>query len=151
MAQLIWFVLFLVVPSALGLLGAFLLSGSTGSRCSSGRSTSFPYVTASVINAAVWEMLLNPTNGVGVGLNSIGIGFLKNVSFFGDPHLALYAVNFVVDWHWWGFLAVIYLAAMQSVDPRSTTLPRSTARTDGKSSVTSRSPAFARRSCSWHS
>jgi raffinose/stachyose/melibiose transport system permease protein len=114
--NLIWFVLFLIVPSALGLLGAFLLSRITRFQMLFRTIYFIPYVTASVVNAAVWKMLLNPTNGVGVGLSHIGIPFLKNVSFFGDPNLALYSVNFVVDWHWWGFLAVIYLAAMQGVD-----------------------------------
>jgi raffinose/stachyose/melibiose transport system permease protein len=114
--NLIWFVLFLIVPSALGLLGAFLLSRITRFQMLFRTIYFIPYVTASVVNAAVWKMLLNPTNGVGIGLSHIGIPFLKNVSFFGDPNLALYSVNFVVDWHWWGFLAVIYLAAMQGVD-----------------------------------
>lgn len=114
--NLIWFVLFLIVPSALGLLGAFLLSRIHRFQMLFRTIYFIPYVTASVVNAAVWKMLLNPTNGVGVGLSHIGIPFLKNVSFFGDPNLALYSVNFVVDWHWWGFLAVIYLAAMQGVD-----------------------------------
>lgn len=115
--NLIWFILFLIVPSALGLLGAFLLSRITRFQMLFRTIYFIPYVTASVVNAAVWKMLLNPTNGVGIGLSHIGIPFLKNVSFFGDPNLALYSVNFVVDWHWWGFLAVIFLAAMQSVDP----------------------------------
>jgi raffinose/stachyose/melibiose transport system permease protein len=114
--NVIWFVLFLIVPSALGLLGAFLLSRTRRYQMLFRTIYFIPYVTASVVNAAVWKMLLNPTNGVGVGLSHIGIPFLKNVSFFGDPNLALYSVNFVVDWHWWGFLAVIYLAAMQGVD-----------------------------------
>jgi len=26
------------------------------------------------------------------------------------------SVNFVVNWHWWGFLGVIFFAAMQGVD-----------------------------------
>jgi raffinose/stachyose/melibiose transport system permease protein len=112
----IWFVLFLAVPTALGLLGAYLLSRIRRFQMLFRTIYFIPYVTASVINASVWESLLNPTNGVGVGLSHIGIPFLKNVGFFGDPHLALFSVNFVVDWHWWGFLAVIYLAAMQGVD-----------------------------------
>lgn len=115
--NIIWFVLFLTVPTVLGLLGAYLLSRISRFQMLFRTIFFIPYVTASVINASVWQSLLNPTNGVGVALGHIGFPFLKNVSFFGDPHLALYSVNFVVDWHWWGFLAVIYLAAMQGVDP----------------------------------
>jgi raffinose/stachyose/melibiose transport system permease protein len=70
-----------------------------------------PYVTASVINAAIWKMLLSPDSGI-----AHQIGF--DQAWLGDPRTSLYAVNFVVDWHWWGFLAVIFFAAMQGVDPQ---------------------------------
>jgi raffinose/stachyose/melibiose transport system permease protein len=114
--NLIWFVLFLTIPTVLGLLAAYQLSQIRRFQMLFRTIFFIPYVTASVINAALWESLLNPTNGIGVALGNHGLGFLKNAVFFGDPHLALPAVNFVVDWHWWGFLAVIYLAAMQGVN-----------------------------------
>ena len=28
----------------------------------------------------------------------------------------LYSIAFVDNWHWWGFLVVLYLAAMQAID-----------------------------------
>ena len=114
--NLIWFVLFLTIPTILGLLAAHLLSRIRRFQMLFRTIFFIPYITASVVNAAVWENILNPTNGIGVALGHIGIPFLKNTSFLGDPNLALPTVNFVVDWHWWGFLAVIYLAAMQSID-----------------------------------
>jgi raffinose/stachyose/melibiose transport system permease protein len=69
-----------------------------------------PYISASVVNAAVWKMLMSPESGVAHHLG-------WDVSFLGNPDLALYSVNFVVDWHFWGFTAIIYFAAMQGVDP----------------------------------
>lgn len=115
--NLIWFVLFLSVPMALGLLGAYLLSQIRRFQILFRTIFFIPYVTASVINAAVWQNLLNPDNGIGVDLGHLGIPVIGHVSFFGNPSWALPAVNFVVDWHWWGFLAVIFLAAMQGIDP----------------------------------
>jgi raffinose/stachyose/melibiose transport system permease protein len=115
--NLIWFVLFLSVPMALGLLGAYLLSQIRRFQMLFRTVFFIPYVTASVVNAAVWQNLLNPTNGIGVDLGHLGIPVLGHVSFFGNPSWALPSVNFVVDWHWWGFLAVIFLAAMQGIDP----------------------------------
>jgi raffinose/stachyose/melibiose transport system permease protein len=35
---------------------------------------------------------------------------------FGRRETALYGIVFVDGWHWWGFLVVIYLAAMAAVD-----------------------------------
>jgi raffinose/stachyose/melibiose transport system permease protein len=105
-----WLALFLTVPGILGLLGAFLLSQIRRGQILFRTIYFIPYVVASVINAAVWKNLLSPTNGIGAQLGT-------DHAFFGDPATALLSVNFVVDWHWWGFLAVIFLAAMQGVDP----------------------------------
>jgi len=108
--NLIWFVLFLSVPMAMGLLGAYLLSQVKRFQMLFRALYFIPYVVASVVNAAVWKMLLSPTSGIG---HQLGI----DQSWLGDPATSLLSVNFVVDWHWWGFLAVIFLSAMQGVDP----------------------------------
>jgi raffinose/stachyose/melibiose transport system permease protein len=105
-----WLVLFLVVPGVLGLLGAYLLSQIRRGQILFRTIFFIPYVVASVVNAAVWKNLLSPDNGIGP---HVGV----HTAFFGNPSTSLLSVNFVVDWHWWGFLAVIFLAAMQSVDP----------------------------------
>ncbi|GAA1018520.1 hypothetical protein Aple_081210 [Acrocarpospora pleiomorpha] len=39
------------------------------------------------------------------------------MNFLGDGRLALGAVAFINNWQWWGFLVVIFLAAMQSIEP----------------------------------
>lgn len=109
--NLIWFVLFGSVPMAMGLLGAYLLSQVKKFQMLFRAIYFIPYVIASVVNAAVWKMLLSPTSG-------IGHLFGSDHAWLGDPATSLLSVNFVVDWHWWGFLAVIFLAAMQGVDPQ---------------------------------
>lgn len=105
-----WLGLFLVVPGVLGLLGAFLLSQIRRGQMVFRIIFFFPYVVATVVNAAIWKNLLNPDNGIG---HQLGTSY----AFFGNTSSALLSVNFVADWHWWGFLAVIFLGAMQSVDP----------------------------------
>lgn len=105
-----WLGLFLIVPTVLGLLGSYLLSQIRRFQMLFRTLFFIPYVVASVVNAAVWKNLLNPENGIGHHLGT-------DHAWFGDSTTSLLSVNFVVDWHWWGFLAVIFLAAMQSVDP----------------------------------
>jgi raffinose/stachyose/melibiose transport system permease protein len=107
----IWFVLFLSVPMALGLLGAHVLSQVRRFQVVFRALFFIPYIVASVVNAAVWKMLLSPTSGIGHLLGT-------DQSWLGDPSTSLLSVNFVVNWHWWGFLAVIFFAAMQGVDPQ---------------------------------
>jgi len=114
--NIIWLVLFLLVPTALGLLGAYLLGRVRKLQMVFRAIYFIPYITASVVNAAVWKMLLSPTSGVAYQLGQLGVPGVGDISFLGDPNLALYSVNFVVDWHFWGFTAVIYFAAMQGVD-----------------------------------
>jgi raffinose/stachyose/melibiose transport system permease protein len=114
----IWFVLFLSVPMAMGLLGAHLLSQVRRFQVVFRALYFIPYIVASVVNAAVWKMLLSPTSGVGHLLGEWGVPWVGDQAFLGDPDLSLFSVNFVVDWHWWGFLAVIFFAAMQAVDPQ---------------------------------
>lgn len=112
----IYMAIFLTVPLFMGLVGAFMLS-----RIRRGASLFrvlffIPYLIASVVNAQIWKNLLDPTGGLAAQLDKIGIHWLDNIFFFGDSHLALYSVAFVDNWHFWGFLVILFMAAMQGVD-----------------------------------
>ena len=109
-----WTLIFLTVPVAMGLLGAMLLAPIKRGQMFFRTAFFIPYVIASVVNAQIWRCLLHPIKGIGPWLARHGIPFL-NVAFFGRESTALYAIAFVDNWHWWGFLVVVYLAAMQSV------------------------------------
>lgn len=117
MHNVIWTAIFLTVPIAMGLLGAFLLSQIKRFQILFRIAYFVPYMIASVVNAAIWQNLLDPSRGIGVQLANVGIPFLEGVAFFGNQKLALPAVAFVDNWHWWGFVVVLFLTAMQSVDP----------------------------------
>ena len=40
-----------------------------------------------------------------------------DIAFLGNSSTALLTIAFVDNWHFWGFLVVLYLAAMHAVDP----------------------------------
>lgn len=112
----IYLAIFLTIPLAMGLAGAFMLS-----RIRRGASLFrvlyfIPYLLVSVITAQIWRNILDPELGLGAVLNGIGIHWLDDVYFFADKELALYSVAFVDNWHFWGFLVVLFLAAMQGID-----------------------------------
>ncbi len=114
--NLLWTAFFLIVPVALGLLGAYLLSGIKRGQMFFRVAYFIPYVIAAVVNTQLWRYLLNPRVGIGPALSQCcGIEFL-NVPVFGSRDLALLGVAFVDMWHFWGFLLVLYLAAMSGVD-----------------------------------
>lgn len=112
----IYMVFFLTVPIVMGLYGAFALSrvrrGATLFRV----AFFIPYLIASVVNAAIWKNILDPQAGLAAALDKIGIHWLDNVYFFGDPNLSLGSVMFVDNWHFWGFLVVLFLAATTNID-----------------------------------
>jgi raffinose/stachyose/melibiose transport system permease protein len=113
--NLLWTALFLTAPIAVGLLGAYLLSSIKTGQMIFRIAYFIPYVIASVVNTQIWRQLLHPRVGIGAWLAEQGITFL-DFPIFGTRSTALYAVAFVDAWHFWGFLVVIYLAAMSAVD-----------------------------------
>ncbi|MEV8388932.1 MULTISPECIES: sugar ABC transporter permease [unclassified Streptomyces] len=115
--NVLWTAFFLTVPMAMGLFGAFLLSRVKRFQMLFRVAYFIPYVVATVVSGSIWESLLSPDEGIGHGLADLGLPFLKDVNFLGDPHLALGTVAFVNTWQWWGFLVVIFLASMQAVNP----------------------------------
>jgi raffinose/stachyose/melibiose transport system permease protein len=113
--NLVWTGIFLTIPVALGLLGAYLLSGIKRGQMFFRVAYFIPYVIASVVNAQLWRFLLHPRHGIGALLANYGITFL-DFPVLGTRETALYGVALVDGWHFWGFLVVIYLAAMSQVD-----------------------------------
>jgi len=103
-----WTIFFLVVPMTMGLFGAFALSRIRRFRLLFRVVYFLPYVVASVVTAAIWKNLLSP---------DVGLGATLGVNFLGSQALSLPSVAFINNWAWWGFLVVVFLAAMQGVNP----------------------------------
>lgn len=115
--NLLWTAFFLTVPMAMGLLGAYLLSQIRRFQMVFRLLFFVPYVVATVVSTSVWRQILNPTVGIGSALEGMGIPLLAEVNFLGDGDLALGAIAVINNWQWWGFLMLLFLAAMRSVDP----------------------------------
>jgi raffinose/stachyose/melibiose transport system permease protein len=109
-----WTLIFLTVPIATGLVAGSLLLVVRRGRTFFQIVYFLPVIIATVVIARVWQgMIYNPESGL--------VGWLKLYGFvlsdpLGLPSIALYAVASVDLWHWWGFLAVIFFAALRQVD-----------------------------------
>lgn len=112
-----WTAFFLIVPMAVGLIGAFILSRLRRGQMLFRVLFFIPYVMSTIVVAAIWRQLFDPRGGLGAALADLGIPFLADVNLLGNPDLALGSVAIINTWQWWGFLLVIYLAAMQGVNP----------------------------------
>ncbi len=114
--NVIWLGMFLTVPIAMALVAAALLAPIRRGAILYRMALFLPYVLPSVVTAFIWRSLMNPDRGLGAQLKEWGIGGLDR-AFLGDPQTVLPAIGFVDNWHWWGFLMVLFLAAMQNIPP----------------------------------
>jgi raffinose/stachyose/melibiose transport system permease protein len=114
--NVIWLIMFLTVPIAMALAAASLLAPIRRGAIFFRMSLFLPYVLPSVVIAFVWRSLMNPDRGAGARLADWGIGGLDQ-AFLGKTDTVLPAIGFVDNWHWWGFLMVLFLAAMQNIPP----------------------------------
>jgi len=111
--NVIWTVIFLIVPVAMGLLAASMLLIARKARNFFQVVYFLPVVIATAITARVWQgMIYSPVTGI--------FGLMHRAGFpVGNPlagtSTALYGVATVDLWHWWGFLCVIFFAALRQV------------------------------------
>ena len=112
--NVIWLVMFLTVPIAISLVAASLLAPLKRGALVFRMGLFLPYVLPSVVVAAIWRSLLHPDRGIPAVLTNMGIpGFDR--ALLGDSTTVLPAIAFVDNWHFWGFLMVLFLAAMQNI------------------------------------
>ena len=114
--NLLWLAFFLTVPFIVSLFAASMLARVRRGSMFIRTSLFIPYVLPAVITASIWRNLMSPTLGIGAQLARLGIPGLDR-AFLGQPQTALVSIAFVDNWHFWGFLMVLFLAAMQNIPP----------------------------------
>jgi len=103
--NIIWMVIFMTIPMAIGLVVAELLRRT---RWLFLKAIYFiPSTLAIVVIAFVWSYIYHPIRGLGalVGLPPV----------LGLPDTALYAIAFTNIWAWWGFLCAVFHSAIQGI------------------------------------
>ncbi|MEU3507989.1 sugar ABC transporter permease [Streptomyces longwoodensis] len=114
--NVIWFVVLILVPTPLGLFLAVQLDKRI--RFSRVYQTAFflPVVISMACIGFVWQLIYNPDTGL---INSI-IGANEPghyIDWIGDPDLNLWAVLVAASWRHTGYMMILYLAGLKSVDP----------------------------------
>ncbi|GAB6937336.1 carbohydrate ABC transporter permease [Isoptericola variabilis] len=111
-----------VVPTVLGLLIAATLFDVVGRRFG-GRAAAvlratyyLPQIVPIAVAGFVWAWVLDTQDGV---LTKVlqGMGFAHTPDWLGDPDVALYSVMLMLVWLQIGYPVVIFMAALQRVDP----------------------------------
>jgi len=112
----IWLGVFLLIATPLGMLFAVLIDrGLRGSRIY--QSVLFlPVMLSLALIGIIWELIYAPDKGL---INTV-IGRNHNnnlIDWLGDPHLNLWAILVEATWRQAGYVMVLYLAGLKSVDP----------------------------------
>ncbi len=115
--NLIWMAIFMIVPIVLGAVVAVLISRVKKGQMFFRTAFFMPYVISSAVVGKIWTALMNPYYGVNQIFANMGLEKLSQMKWLGDPKIALYSVAFVDNWHFWGFIMVLFLSALQQVDP----------------------------------
>ena len=112
--NLTWTGIFLTVPLGIAVLMAALLLAFPALRTPLQVIYFMPRIIAVAITGRVFQgMIFSPVTGLLGWLNAHGLNLSDPLA---DPDRSLYAVAGVDIWHWWGFLAVVFLAAMRQVN-----------------------------------
>lgn len=106
-----WTVIFLTIPMAIAMVAAsILMTRKTGGTVYQ-IIFLLPYVLSPVANALIWQnIIFDPISGV---VGWLSRNFFPVMDPLTDMRTALYAVASVDIWHFWGYLTIVFFAAMR--------------------------------------
>lgn len=112
-----WMFILILVPNTTALIVALLVSTVRRGQIFLRAVYFMPYVVSAAVVGKIWSAYFNPYYGINAIFASLGWESLAETLWLGDPEIAIYAVAFVNNWHWWGFVMVLFLGALQQIDP----------------------------------
>ncbi|MGY0007042.1 carbohydrate ABC transporter permease, partial [Micromonospora sp. I033] len=111
-----------VLPTLIGLVLAAVLFDAIGRRFRPRTAAALraafylPQVLPVVVAGIVWGWILRPDGAFNGLLDAVGLGALRH-DWLGDPDTALPAVMAVMIWVQIGYPVVVFMAALERVDP----------------------------------
>jgi glucose/mannose transport system permease protein len=121
---------FLVGCLAIGLVLALLLDQQVAGESLFRNIFLFPMAISFIVSGTAWQWLLNPSTGVNLLLESVGLAHLKS-PWYTDPRTAIFSVVIAALWQMSGFTMAMYLAGLRGISDEL----REAARVDGASEV----------------
>ena len=124
-----WLLVFLAIPTTIGFLLALALNTDLRLKGVLRAVFFFPMALAFVIIAVIWSWIYDPQEGLvngvfaGIGhiLAALGISAnlksIGNTAWLGTPSLVMWATMVPAVWRESGYLMLMFLAGLQSLDP----------------------------------
>lgn len=115
--NIIWLLIFITIPLILGFIVAVIVSRIGRGQMFLRTCYFVPYIISAAVAGRIWTAYMNPFYGLNSIFQKLGWEGLASIKWLGDTKIALYAVAFVDNWHFWGFVMVLFLGALQQVEP----------------------------------
>ncbi|GAA6734926.1 sugar ABC transporter permease [Thermus oshimai] len=127
--NLIWLVVFLAIPTSGGLFLAYLLNHPLPLDRFLKVSFYLPLVLSPTVIALVWAWIYHPQQGLLNSALATLLAFLRSLGlpvdpeaarslgWLGDPKLALGAILAAACWRQVGYVMILYLAGLKTLDP----------------------------------
>jgi multiple sugar transport system permease protein len=115
--NLVWLLVFLFIATPIGIFFAVLLDKNIRGTRLYQSAIYLPVVLSLAIVGFIWQLQYAPEEGV---LNNVIHNFFPNagtISWLGDKNINLAAVLVAASWRHIGYIMVLYLAGLKSVDP----------------------------------
>jgi ABC-type sugar transport system permease subunit len=113
--NLIWLAFLIIVPTAFGLLLAVLLDRKLRFGRIYQSALYMPMVLALALVGFIWQLMYEPDKGL--INNLLGTAGDNPVNWLGDRTINLYAVLVAAGWRHTGYVMLLYLAGLKSMDP----------------------------------
>lgn len=109
-----WMGMYLCIPLVISLVVSFFLYRRKEGRTFFQSLYMIPYIIAPIANSIIWlNMIYSPLSGVFSFLNmNLGLQLKSPLS---NPATALFGVGAVSIWRYWGFLSIVFLAALRQI------------------------------------
>ena len=116
--NIIWILVFITIPPAAGLGLAMVLNTDVKFDRFLKVAYYLPLVLATVVTALVWAQgIYNPRSGLLNTFLSLFIGKQAfEIQWLGDPNLAIFSVIAAAVWRQVGYVMILYLAGLKTVD-----------------------------------
>jgi glucose/mannose transport system permease protein len=111
---LVFTVLFVVACNIIGLVLAVLLDRNLPGENIFRALFLFPMAISFIVTGVVWRWLENPSSGINLLFDTVGLGFLKN-GWYTDPDIGIKAVVLAASWQMSGYVMALYLAGLRGI------------------------------------
>jgi ABC-type sugar transport system permease subunit len=114
--NIIWLGVFLLIATPIGMFLAVLLDKEIRGTRVYQSAIYLPVVLSLAIVGFIWQLIYSPDQGF---INSVlgTAGTAQAVDWFGDRDINLWAILVAASWRHIGYIMVLYLAGLKSVDP----------------------------------